>query len=197
MKFVAALLASAALASSLPAVAAPPQQADTVDPSLPTQLPRTAIPHHYAITVTPHAERLTFDGDVAIDLEVIKPTRRAGPQRRRPQARLGDASSRKGRRRASGDRSASIPRRETATLPSRARSRPAPIASRSAIRAKSTPRPTACSRSITRTRRARSARDLHAVRAGRRAALLPGLGRARLQGDLRPHRPGSGRARWR
>ena len=74
MKLVAALLASAALASSTPALAAAQQQ-DTIDPTLPTQLPRTAIPHHYAITVTPHAERLTFDGDVAIDLEVIKPTR--------------------------------------------------------------------------------------------------------------------------
>ena len=50
-------------------------QADTVDASLPTQLPRTAVPHHYALTVTPHADRLTFDGDVAIDLEVVKPTR--------------------------------------------------------------------------------------------------------------------------
>ena len=74
MKLVAALLASAALASSTPTLAAAQQQ-DTIDPTLPTQLPRTAIPHHYAITVTPHAERLTFDGDVAIDLEVIKPTR--------------------------------------------------------------------------------------------------------------------------
>ena len=74
MKFVAAFLASAALACSIPAVGAPPLHADTVDPSLPTQLPRTAIPHHYAITVTPNAERLSFNGDVAIDLEVIKPT---------------------------------------------------------------------------------------------------------------------------
>ena len=47
---------------------------DTVDASLPTQLPRTAIPSHYAITVTPHADKLTFDGTVAIDLKVIKPT---------------------------------------------------------------------------------------------------------------------------
>jgi aminopeptidase N len=73
MKFLAALLASAALASSVPASAA--VQVDTIDATLPTQLPRTAIPHHYSITVTPHAERLTFDGDVAIDLEVVKPTR--------------------------------------------------------------------------------------------------------------------------
>jgi aminopeptidase N len=75
MKTVAALLASAALACAAPSIAQATQQADTVDTSLPTQLPRTAVPHHYALTVTPHAERLTFDGDVAIDLNVVQPTR--------------------------------------------------------------------------------------------------------------------------
>src|SRR6476619_1461035 len=77
MKFQVALLASAALTFVVPA-AAPAQtqvQADTVDASVPTQLPRTAIPHHYALTVTPHAQRLAFDGQVAIDLEIIKSTR--------------------------------------------------------------------------------------------------------------------------
>ena len=48
---------------------------DTVDATLPTQLPRTAIPSHYAIEVTPHADALAFDGRVGIDLKVIKPTR--------------------------------------------------------------------------------------------------------------------------
>ena len=48
---------------------------DTVDATLPTQLPRTAIPSHYAIEVTPHADTLAFDGRVAIDLKVIKTTR--------------------------------------------------------------------------------------------------------------------------
>ena len=76
MKIVVALLASAALATLVPSsLPAQPKPVDTVDPSLPTQLPRTAIPHHYAVTVTPHAERLTFDGRVSIDLEVTKPTR--------------------------------------------------------------------------------------------------------------------------
>jgi puromycin-sensitive aminopeptidase len=74
MKSVAALLASAALAFTASTHAAPVQHADTVDPTLPTQLPRTAIPHHYAITVTPRAERLTFDGHVGIDLDVTTPT---------------------------------------------------------------------------------------------------------------------------
>jgi aminopeptidase N len=75
MKSVAAFLASVAFACAVPGIAANLQRADTVDPSVPTQLPRTAIPHHYAIVVTPHADRLTFDGTVAVDLDVIKPTR--------------------------------------------------------------------------------------------------------------------------
>jgi len=77
MKLVVAFLASVSLATvPAAAFAAPPAaQVDTVDPSLPTQLPRTAIPHHYALTVTPHADRLTFDARVAIELDVIKPTR--------------------------------------------------------------------------------------------------------------------------
>jgi len=48
---------------------------DTIDATLPTQLPRTAIPSHYAVEVTPHADRLAFDGKAAIDLKVIKATR--------------------------------------------------------------------------------------------------------------------------
>ena len=70
MKLFAVFLASVAMAIPVAAQV----QADTVDASIPTQLPRTAIPHHYAITVTPHAQRLTFDGTVAIDLAVTKPT---------------------------------------------------------------------------------------------------------------------------
>ena len=73
MKIISALLASAALAAAMPVAAQ--QHVDTVDTSLPTQLPRTAVPHHYAITVTPNADKLTFDGRVAIHLEVTKATR--------------------------------------------------------------------------------------------------------------------------
>jgi aminopeptidase N len=76
MKFAVAVLASAALASLVPAAVAAQAavQRDTVDATVPTQLPRTAIPHHYALTVTPHAQQLTFDGQLAVDLELIKPT---------------------------------------------------------------------------------------------------------------------------
>ena len=76
MKPFAILLASAAALVAAPSAlsAQNPPQADTIDPSVTTQLPRTAIPHHYFLTVTPHAERLTFDGTVEIQLEVLKPT---------------------------------------------------------------------------------------------------------------------------
>ena len=70
------LLASAAAVTAVSvgpaAIAQVP--ADTVDLSVPTQLPRTAVPHHYALTVTPHAGTMTFDGNVAIDLNVVQPT---------------------------------------------------------------------------------------------------------------------------
>ena len=39
-----------------------------------TQLPRTARPSHYTVEVTPHADKMAFDGKVRIDLEVLQPT---------------------------------------------------------------------------------------------------------------------------
>ena len=70
------LLASAAAVTAATAAPAALAQvpADTVDTSLPTQLPRTAVPHHYALTVTPQADRMTFDGHVVIDVQVVQPT---------------------------------------------------------------------------------------------------------------------------
>jgi len=77
MKRALILLASAAFvcAASASSSFAAAAQADTVDSNVPTQLPRTAVPHHYAITVTPHAQRLTFDSTVSIDLDLVQPTR--------------------------------------------------------------------------------------------------------------------------
>ena len=81
MKIRIALLAAVALTGLLSACRSTTSEhavesgTDTVDASLPTQLPRTAIPSHYAIEVTPHAQDLTFDGKAAIDLKVIKTTR--------------------------------------------------------------------------------------------------------------------------
>lgn len=39
-----------------------------------SQLPGNVRPSHYAIQVTPHADKMTFDGTVSIDLQVLEPT---------------------------------------------------------------------------------------------------------------------------
>ncbi|HEV2538686.1 MAG TPA: M1 family metallopeptidase [Frateuria sp.] len=39
-----------------------------------TQLPRGVVPTHYDVAVTPHADKMTFDGQVAITLTVTKST---------------------------------------------------------------------------------------------------------------------------
>ena len=69
-----AVPAAAQMAQGSAADARPAPQADSVDPSLPTQLPRTAVPHRYSIQVVPNAEALTFGGAVRIALDIVKPT---------------------------------------------------------------------------------------------------------------------------
>ncbi|WP_049620559.1 M1 family metallopeptidase [Frateuria defendens] len=39
-----------------------------------TQLPRTVRPTHYDVAVTPHAQTLSFDGKVTVDVAVLQPT---------------------------------------------------------------------------------------------------------------------------
>ncbi|MEQ7873465.1 M1 family metallopeptidase [Sphingomonas sp. ASV193] len=78
--------ATLAAATSLLALAATPAIAqnggafagyrDTVDTSLATQLPRTAVPHHYTLTITPDAPNLKFAGQETIDLQIVQPTDR-------------------------------------------------------------------------------------------------------------------------
>ncbi|MEY3877507.1 MAG: hypothetical protein RLZZ191_1190 [Pseudomonadota bacterium] len=78
MKIRSILTASAALFALVPlghAVAAPTTQtADAAADIVPSQLPRNAAPLHYAITVTPDAEKLTFDGNVRIEFMLKTPS---------------------------------------------------------------------------------------------------------------------------
>ena len=68
-------LALAASAVSIPAFAQPaPAASGAVEVT--TQLPRTARPLHYRVEITPHAERMNFDGKVSIDIEVLSATDR-------------------------------------------------------------------------------------------------------------------------
>ncbi len=71
--FVAIALAT----SSAPPFAdakVPPQT--QIDASVTTQLPRNVRPSHYAISVTPHARTLSFDGHAVITIDILEPTDR-------------------------------------------------------------------------------------------------------------------------
>src|SRR3546814_3391377 len=41
---------------------------------VPTQLPVNARPRHYAISITPDADKLSFRGKIGIEMELLKPT---------------------------------------------------------------------------------------------------------------------------
>ncbi|KQQ84903.1 aminopeptidase [Xanthomonas sp. Leaf131] len=73
---IALALASISLQSSAQAVATEQPHAGPPASTVTTQLPRTAKPTHYALEITPHADTLTFDGKVAIDLVVLQATDR-------------------------------------------------------------------------------------------------------------------------
>ena len=74
MKVRFTLAASAALLALSPisaTVAAPTKSAAM---EVPSQLPRNAAPLHYSITVTPNAEKLSFDGNVLIEFLLKTPS---------------------------------------------------------------------------------------------------------------------------
>ncbi|MBD8900328.1 M1 family metallopeptidase [Rhodanobacter sp. DHG33] len=64
-----------ALAVSAGSTLAMPAQPAAAESSLtPTQLPRNVRPVHYAVAITPHADKLNFDGQVTVDVQVLKPS---------------------------------------------------------------------------------------------------------------------------
>ena len=71
ISFAALALAGTAL-GPVPALAQ--TTVTTAATDVPTDLPRTARPSHYAIAITPDAAAMTFDGSVAVDLEVLEQT---------------------------------------------------------------------------------------------------------------------------
>src|SRR4249919_4364427 len=60
------------LAAPAPAAASMTTAPEVKDAT--TQLPRTVRPVHYDVAVVPHAGTMTFDGHVAIMLDVLEPT---------------------------------------------------------------------------------------------------------------------------
>lgn len=71
VSFAALALAGTALAP-LPALAQ--GTVTTAASEVPSDLPRTARPSHYTISIAPDAAAMKFDGTVAVDLEVLEPT---------------------------------------------------------------------------------------------------------------------------
>jgi aminopeptidase N len=63
-----------ALAATTPSFVLQAAPADAPAVLATTQLPRNVRPTHYDVAVVPHADSLTFDGKVGIDLDVLEPT---------------------------------------------------------------------------------------------------------------------------
>ena len=165
------------------------------DEALPTtQLPRGIRPTHYEVAVTPDAAALTFDGRVAISIEVLEPTRPHHAERHRPRLRDRVRLCGPGRRaaRAGRDRRSTPPRRPRPS-PSPGRSPPGTLSPRDRLRAaRSAPRPSGCSPSTTTRRPAASARSSRSSRTPTRAASSrPGTSRPtrRPSSSRRPCRP--------
>ena len=69
---LAACAAQPGIAPAAPVAAAPAFTGAPLDAGVPSQLPRIARPLHYAISVTPDAQALTFAGEAAIDIELYE-----------------------------------------------------------------------------------------------------------------------------
>ncbi|RNF82554.1 M1 family metallopeptidase [Montanilutibacter psychrotolerans] len=71
-RYLVSAIALALASASFTVAAQPPSVSTAVQTT--TQLPRNVRPVHYALEVVPHASSLTFDGKVAITLDVLEPT---------------------------------------------------------------------------------------------------------------------------
>ena len=69
--FSAIAIALAGASVSSPVMAQPAASAEVIGT---TQLPRNVRPTHYDVAVTPHAGSLSFDGQVTVAIDVLKPT---------------------------------------------------------------------------------------------------------------------------
>jgi aminopeptidase N len=71
--YLVSAIALALAGVSMTGMAATPARASVADLAT-TQLPRTVRPTHYDVSVTPHADKLSFDGKVTVTVDVLKPT---------------------------------------------------------------------------------------------------------------------------
>lgn len=74
-KTLVSAIAMALAVSAGSALALPAQTAPAADASLaPTQLPRNVRPTHYAVAIEPHANKMDFNGQVSVSIDVLKPS---------------------------------------------------------------------------------------------------------------------------
>lgn len=73
-KSLVSAIALALAVSAGSTLAMPAQPAAAMSSQTPTQLPRNVRPVHYAVVITPHAEKMNFDGQVTVDVQVLKPS---------------------------------------------------------------------------------------------------------------------------
>jgi len=73
-KSLVSAIAPALAVSAGATLAMPAQHAAAAASQTPTQLPRNVRPTHYAVAITPHADKLNFDGQVTVDVQVLKPS---------------------------------------------------------------------------------------------------------------------------
>lgn len=111
-----ALASTCAVAPAHAAVAAP-EAVSASAAQVTSQLPRTAKPTHYAVEITPHADKMTFDGKVAIDIVVLQATDRIVLQAANLSFARSTLAQRKGARRGR-PRSAPTSRRRPPPSPS-------------------------------------------------------------------------------
>ena len=139
--------------------------------SAPGKLPKTVIPVHYAIELTPDLRTLALPGVETIDIEVREPTAQAHPQCGQHHLRISDRRRRgAARRRHAGCRG----RNRDAGVSAAARHRPASPAHR-LHGADQQVRHRAVQRRLS-DRQGRQAHDFEQARAGRCAADLSVLG---------------------
>ena len=71
--YLASAIALALANVAMTAVATTPAAAPVADLAT-TQLPRAVVPSHYDVAVTPHVDKMTFDGKVTVTVDVLKLT---------------------------------------------------------------------------------------------------------------------------
>ncbi|KRE89675.1 aminopeptidase [Frateuria sp. Soil773] len=71
-RYLVSAIALALAGASVTGMAATPAAAQAELAT--TQLPRAVRPSHYEVAVTPHADKLSFDGKVTVTVDVLKPT---------------------------------------------------------------------------------------------------------------------------